>query len=131
MTIDTAKLNKVIGQVIKDIGATFHAPLVLIGEKLGLFKAMAGAGLITARELAERTGTFERDWGSGSPRWLPAAMWNMIRKAANIFLPRNRLLLLPTRQAPATWRRVQAATAAIRSEAKIADAFRTGRCGLA
>jgi len=71
---------------------------VLIGEKLCLFKAMAGAGLITAKELAERTGTFERYVGSGFPPWLLAAMWNMIRKAANIFLPRNRLLRLPMRQ---------------------------------
>ena len=68
MTIDDTKLHKIIQQVIKDVGATFHAPLVLIGEKLGLFKAIAGAGLLTAKELAQRTGTFERyvgEWHYG------------------------------------------------------------------
>ena len=71
MKIDETKLNKIIQKVIEDIGATFHAPLVLIGEKLGLFKAMAGAGLLTARELAQRTGTFERyvaEWLPGNGR---------------------------------------------------------------
>ena len=60
MPLDETKLNALVGQVVKDIGATFHAPLVLIGEKLGLFKAMAGAGLVTPQQLAGRTGTAER-----------------------------------------------------------------------
>ncbi len=67
MPIDETKLNKIIGKVIEDIGATFHAPLVLIGEKLGLFKEMAGAGLLTAAELAGRTRTAERYVAE----WLP------------------------------------------------------------
>jgi hypothetical protein len=34
MAVDETKLNEMIGKVITDIGATFHAPFVLIGEKL-------------------------------------------------------------------------------------------------
>ncbi len=127
MTIDTAKLNKVIGQVIKDIGATFHAPLVLIGEKLGLFKAMAGAGLITARELAERTGTFER-----YVEWLPAmAAGGYVeydKESGTYFLtPEQAFAFADETSAGYMAGAFQAATAAIRSEAKIADAFRTGK----
>ncbi len=40
MAVDETKLNEMIGRVITDIGATFHAPLVLIGEKLGLLNSL-------------------------------------------------------------------------------------------
>ena len=68
MPLDETKLNSIVQKVIEDIGAAFHAPLVLIGEKLGLFKAMAGQGQMTSADLAERTGTAERY----VREWLPA-----------------------------------------------------------
>lgn len=59
-TIDENKLNEFIGKFVGDLGAVFHAATVLIGDKLGLYKAMADGEPITAGELAERTGTDER-----------------------------------------------------------------------
>jgi SAM-dependent methyltransferase len=58
--IDETKLNEFIGKAVTDLGATLNAALVTIGEKLGLYKAMAGAGPLTPGEIAERTGTTER-----------------------------------------------------------------------
>ena len=60
MTPDEQQLNSLTHKVIEDIGATFHAPLVLIGDKLGLFVAMDGAGPLTPAELAEKCGLSER-----------------------------------------------------------------------
>ncbi|HWS56589.1 MAG TPA: hypothetical protein VN228_20810, partial [Pyrinomonadaceae bacterium] len=60
MSINEEKLNRLLGTFVGDFGATFHAGLVVIGEQLGLYKALAGAGPQTPAELAERTGTFER-----------------------------------------------------------------------
>src|SRR5215510_12341469 len=60
MAIDQDKLNQFMQRVVGDIGAIMHAPLVVIGDRLGLYKAMAGAGPMTSSELAERTGTNER-----------------------------------------------------------------------
>ena len=67
MTIETAtqavneeKLNAFLGKVIEDFGAALSSGLVYIGQKLGLYKAMAGAGPLTSEELARRTGTVER-----------------------------------------------------------------------
>ena len=54
------KLNAFLGQVVGDLGATASAVLVRVGDKLGLYRAMAGAGPISSTELAERTGTAER-----------------------------------------------------------------------
>jgi SAM-dependent methyltransferase len=53
------KLNAFIGQFVTDLGASVHAGMVVIGEKLGLYKALA-AGPMTPAELAARTGTDER-----------------------------------------------------------------------
>jgi SAM-dependent methyltransferase len=58
--IDPAKLEAFMGQAVTDMGACISAPLMLIGEKLGLYKAMAGAGPLTSQEVAERSGAAER-----------------------------------------------------------------------
>ncbi len=60
MAVNEEKLNQLLGKFVADFGATFHAGLVVIGENLGLYKAMAGGGPLTSAELAERTGTNER-----------------------------------------------------------------------
>lgn len=61
MAINEDKLHQFLGSCVNDFGATMHAGLVVIGESLGLYKAMAAAGKpLTPAELAERTGTNER-----------------------------------------------------------------------
>ncbi len=61
MSIDEQKLNELLGKFVGDLGATMHAGSIVIGEKLGLYKAMAEPNeRITAAELAKRTGTNER-----------------------------------------------------------------------
>jgi hypothetical protein len=59
-TIDEAKLEAFMEQFVGDLGACATAPLVLIGDKLGLYKAMQDSEPVTPAELAERTGTRER-----------------------------------------------------------------------
>jgi len=58
--IDQDKLSSFLGHVVGDMGAAMSAVLVVIGDKLGLYKAMAGAGPLTSSELARKTGTHER-----------------------------------------------------------------------
>ncbi len=61
MAINEEKLNQFLGNCVNDFGATMHAGLVVIGEKLGLYKALAQAeSALTPAELAERTETSER-----------------------------------------------------------------------
>src|SRR6201986_3100789 len=57
--VDMNKLNGFIGQFVTDLGAAVHAGMVVIGEKLGLYKALAGEQLNSA-ELAAKTKTDER-----------------------------------------------------------------------
>src|SRR5260370_19282189 len=60
MQVDKDKLNLFLGQVVGELGSAMNAALVLIGDKLGLYKAMAGAGPMTPAELAKKTNTDER-----------------------------------------------------------------------
>jgi len=57
--IDMDKLNAFIGRFVGDLGAAVHAGMVVIGEKLGLYKALTN-GSMTSAELAAKTNTDER-----------------------------------------------------------------------
>jgi len=60
MTIDQDKLGEFLGRFAADLGATLSAPLVVIGDRLGLYKALAASGPQTPAELADRCGCAER-----------------------------------------------------------------------
>src|SRR5262249_22922017 len=47
-------------RAVDEVGATVNAALVVMGDRLGLYRAMAGAGELSPHELAARTGTAER-----------------------------------------------------------------------
>ncbi len=58
-TIDEAKLNDFLGKAVGDLGAAISATLILVGDRLGLYRELA-TGPLTSDELAARTGTNER-----------------------------------------------------------------------
>jgi SAM-dependent methyltransferase len=63
--MDEAKLEAFMGQAVGDLGAAISGLMVYLGDQLGLYKAMAGAGPLTPEELAETTGTdarYVREW---------------------------------------------------------------------
>ena len=59
-TLDQAKLEAFVGQAVVDMGAAISGLMLHLGDRLGLYKAMAGAGPLTSVTLAQRTGTAER-----------------------------------------------------------------------
>ncbi|HZR32652.1 MAG TPA: class I SAM-dependent methyltransferase [Terriglobales bacterium] len=59
MALDMDKLNAFVGRFVTDLGAAVHTGMVVIGEKLGLYKALAGHPM-TSAELAAKTKTDER-----------------------------------------------------------------------
>lgn len=58
--IDQSNLNALVTRAISDISAAYGGVLISIGHKLGLYKAMAGAGPISSRELSARSHCAER-----------------------------------------------------------------------
>src|SRR5882672_5308785 len=59
MAIDEARLNEFLGKAVGDLGAAMSATLMLVGDRLGLYKALA-KGPLTCSKLAQQTGTNER-----------------------------------------------------------------------
>ncbi|MDI4664739.1 class I SAM-dependent methyltransferase [Xanthobacter autotrophicus] len=59
MDVNMEKLQALLATVVNELGAASNAALVILGDKLGLFRALA-EGAATPDELAARTGTFER-----------------------------------------------------------------------
>ena len=60
MSVEPTKLEFFVGRMLADMGAAAMIPLLRIGDELGLYKALQGAGPLTSGELARRTGTAER-----------------------------------------------------------------------
>ena len=58
--VDGDKLMQFVFRAVDEVGATLNTALVVMGDKLGLYRALAGAGPLSPAELAERTGTAER-----------------------------------------------------------------------
>jgi SAM-dependent methyltransferase len=127
MAISEAKLHEFMGKAVGDIGAAMSAALVVIGDKLGLYKAMAGAGPLTPTELARRTKTAERyvrEWCANQ-----AAGGYLTYDAANgtYTLPEEQAFALADENSPAFLPGAfQIIGAVIRAEQRIAENFRSG-----
>jgi 2-polyprenyl-3-methyl-5-hydroxy-6-metoxy-1,4-benzoquinol methylase len=125
--IDEAKLDQFMTQFVGDLGATLTAPLVLIGDKLGLYKAMADGEPVTPAELAERSGCRERY----IREWLcqqAASGYVEYEAATGTFrLPPEQAMALADEDSPAFIPGAfQLAAAALKDEPHIAERFRSG-----
>ena len=60
IAIDQSKLDTLVMRAVGDLSAGYGGVMVSLGSKLGLYKAMAGAGPLHSAELAARTGCAER-----------------------------------------------------------------------
>src|SRR5271165_3013552 len=58
--VDPDRLRDFVFRAVVEVGATLNTALVVLGDKLGLYRALAGAGPLTPAELANRTGTAVR-----------------------------------------------------------------------
>jgi 2-polyprenyl-3-methyl-5-hydroxy-6-metoxy-1,4-benzoquinol methylase len=58
--VDGDKLMQFVFRAVDEVGATLNAALVVMGDRLGLYRALAGTGGLSPAELAERTGSTER-----------------------------------------------------------------------
>lgn len=125
--INEDKLNAFMGQVVGELGATVNAGLIVLGDRLGLYKAMAQAGPITSSELADKTGTAERY----IREWLNAqAAGGFVEynpETQRYLLPPEQALALANEDSPAfVCGAFELATATLKSGAQIESAFRSG-----
>lgn len=121
--IDPSKLDAFMGKAVMDMGAALHATLIVVGDKLGLYKAMAGAGPLTSEELAAKTKTSERyirEWLNANA----ASGYVTYDAGARRFeLPPEQAFALTTLDLPGAFHII---SACFKDEPKITQAFRTG-----
>src|SRR5215218_633953 len=129
MVVDEAKLHEFIGKAVVEWGAAYGVLLTFVGDRLGLFKAMAGAGgALTPEELAKKTGTHPRiirEWlaaqaAGGFVTYNPAA--------GTCLLPEEQAIALTDENSPAYIAgEYQVLMGLFKDEEKIIEAFRTGK----
>src|SRR5688500_836623 len=59
-TLDEHKLHELLGLMVTELGAAQNAALVILGDELGLYAALADKGPLNSQQLAAATGTHER-----------------------------------------------------------------------
>jgi len=127
MAIDPNALNELLGRAVNDFGATFSAALIRIGDKLGLYKALAKSGPQTSAELAKETGTSERyvrEWlgnqaAGGYVTYDPASgKFHLSEEQAFTMADENSPAFLPGA--------FQLALASLKATEKLEENFKTG-----
>lgn len=128
MAVNEAKLNEFVGKVVGDLGALLTGALVVTGDKLGLYKAMAGAGKITPAELAQRTGTVERYVREWLAAQAAAGYVSYDPQSGRYYLSEEQTIALTDESSPAfVLGGFQVTTAALKAEPRVREAFRTGK----
>ncbi|MBS0561413.1 MAG: methyltransferase domain-containing protein [Proteobacteria bacterium] len=126
--MDEAKLHQFVGQVLGDLGGAFSVPMVRIGDRLGLYKALNGAGPLTVAQLAAKAGIAERyarEWLSHQA----ASGYLAYDPAAGTFeLPEEQAMVLAEPDSPVYLQGAfDLATVMMENQALVEPAFRTGK----
>lgn len=126
--VDKVKLEDFMGKIVNDLGATWSAVLVRIGDQLGLYKAMANSKPVTSEELASRTGTSERYIREWLANQAASGYITYDASTEKYTLPPEQAMVLADENSPTfLLGGFQGAMAFFRDEPKITDVFQTGK----
>lgn len=126
LPVDEETLMGVVGRLVTDVGTVLGGSMVVLGDRLGLYRAMAGAGPVTAAELAARTDTIERyvqEWLSAQA----ATGYVTYEGDGRFTLSNEHAVALTDEDSPAcVIGAFETALAAMHSTDRLTEAFRTG-----
>jgi ubiquinone/menaquinone biosynthesis C-methylase UbiE len=126
-SINEETLNGLLGRAITDFGATSLAALVVIGDRLGLYRTLAGSGALTAAELAARSGTHERYVREWLNAHAASGYVNYLADSGRYQLSPEQAMLFAREESPAfIVGGFQTALAAGRIVDRLTDAFKSG-----
>jgi SAM-dependent methyltransferase len=125
--IDEETLNGLLGRAITDFGATSLAALVVIGDRLGLYRVLATHGALTAAELAAKSGTHERYVREWLNAHAASGYVNYLADSGRYQLSPEQAMLFAQEDSPAfIVGGFQTALAAGRIVDRLTEAFRSG-----
>jgi SAM-dependent methyltransferase len=126
--LDQAKLHEFVMRAVGEMGAAMNAALIVIGDKLGLYKAMAGAGPMTSAELAKKSGTTERYVREWLAAQAAGGFVTYDATSGKYTLPPEQALALADETSPVFLPGFfEVVAACVKDEPKITEAFRTGK----
>ncbi len=126
--IDMDKLEAFMGRAVSDMAAAVSAPLVLMGVKLGLYSAMAGAGPLTSAEVAERAGCDERHVREWLSNQAAGGYVHYDSESGKFDLPPEQAMALADESSPVYLAGAFDLLASLwADEEKLLETFRTGR----
>jgi 2-polyprenyl-3-methyl-5-hydroxy-6-metoxy-1,4-benzoquinol methylase len=127
MNVDMNKVEAFAGQVVTDISATFSGVMTNIGHKLGLYKAMAGAGAMASRQLADAAGVYERYVREWLNNQAAGGYVTYDGEADTYTLPDEHVPVLVDENSPVFLvPALEVASSLWMDEDKVSDVFRTG-----
>jgi SAM-dependent methyltransferase len=98
--IDEAKFEAFLDQVFGDLSASYGGVMVSLGDRLGLYDALNGAGPLSAAEVAERSGCAERYVREWLNSQVAAGYLEYDPSAATYHLPPEHAAVLADRNSP-------------------------------
>jgi SAM-dependent methyltransferase len=126
--LDQAKLHEFVMKAVGEMGAAMNAALIVIGDKLGLYKAMSGAGPMTSAELAKKSGTAERYVREWLASQAAGGFVTYDAASGKYTLPPEQALALADETSPVFLPGFfEVVAACVKDEPKITDAFRSGK----
>jgi SAM-dependent methyltransferase len=125
--INEETLNGLLGRAITDFGATSLAALVVIGDRLGLYRVLATSGALTASELADKSGTHERYVREWLNAHAASGYVNYLADSGRYQLSPEQAMLFAQEESPAfIVGGFQTALAAGRIVDRLTEAFKSG-----
>ncbi len=126
--LNESRLHTFMNQAIGEMGAAINAALLVIGDRLGLYKAMAGAGPLTPAEVARKTGTDERYVREWLAAQAAGGFVNYDAATERFTLPPEQAFALADESSPMFLPGFfQIVASVMKDEEKLTEAFRTGR----
>jgi SAM-dependent methyltransferase len=127
-TIDESRVQDFVHKALGDLGAALTSSLVVIGDKLGLYRAMADGTAVTPGDLAARTATNARSVEEWLAAQAAAGYVLYDPTTGRYHLPPEHAVALTDEDSPAcVLGGFQGMTAAMRAAGRVADAFRDGK----
>ncbi|HZP44045.1 MAG TPA: class I SAM-dependent methyltransferase [Candidatus Binataceae bacterium] len=126
--VDWSKVKQFAGTMMNDLGAAMQGALSYIGDRLGLFKALAEMGAVTSDELAAKTGLNERYLREWLGAMTAARYINFDPATRRFLMPREHAMILADETSPFFMGGfMQMVVPEVGMAPKLLDSFRTGK----
>src|SRR4051795_4952641 len=127
-TIDQTKLGEFMMKAVGDMATSFGAMMIILGDRLGLYKAMAESGPITSKELSGQTNTAERYIREWLASQAAAGYITYNPEDKKFFLPPENAMVLANEDSPAFMLgSYQMLRSMFKDEDKFIDIFKSGK----